>query len=504
MLSDNSHLLYQELDGLAWKAIQEWPEHAGINVWKDGLNYQELSSWFLWDKARTAVIDAGQKETLASETMESIKPEPINLSPSLEKNKESLSNSLRKYLRRQRDTQEITKETFNRHDSKKLLYVPIVSERLESIVHRLLCEDAYQVVSYHAPRSPIHKLNFLKTGFKYDPDRGFAGYLFDGVCRGFKKFDLIFPEGVRELLEKQLVDLTATVVSVEQEMQCLKPDAVLVHGDNHPPHQIYVMVARKMGLPSIMLQHGLDCERYYLDEAYATAIAVWGAERERRYRQKSSWQPRIRVVGNPQFDSLRLPEAIDGCGSYWLWLTRPHTPEKCYAPSRSPEEGLAILKGLMKALDRHPDARLLIKAHPYDYPAKYLEIVAQSEYADRIKITQRDLQELFSDAAVVITEDSTAGMEAMFWGRPIVHAHFAPSEPTMPFVEYGAALPGFSEHQLMDSIASIHLMNLEDLQQFHDGQIKFLTDFAGPCDGQASDRVVSFIADVLGTDEELL
>ena len=63
---------------------------------------------------------------------------------------------------------------------------------------------------------------------------------------------------------------------------------------------------------------------------------------------------------------------------------------------------------------------------------------------------------LLSESSVVITEDSTAGMEAMFWGKVLIHAHFAQSPPVMPFVEYGASLPAFSGEMLFESLHYIY------------------------------------------------
>lgn len=503
MQPDYSKLSYQKLDELAWKVIRDWPIYADIDIWKDGLNYHELSAWFLWDKTRAAVLRNSKKEILEKECLTFNNSQPVSSpTPSIIKQINFLSRMIKHWGRRRVATNGALRNDFQRK-KKKLLYVPVVSERLRSTVKKLLCDEVCQVVSYHVPRFPVEGLSFLEAEFKSVPDREFAANLFEGICASLTKLGLILHDSAKMVLKNQLIDLTATVTAVEQELRYLQPDAILVHGDNHPPHQVYVMVARKLNIPSIMLQHGLDCEHHYLDEAYASAIAVWGEERERRYRQKSSWQPLIRITGNPQFDSLQFPEAIQANGQNWLWVTRPHTPEKCYAPSRSPAEGLSILESLVKALRQHPDAKLLIKAHPYDYSDKYREVVEQIGYTDRVMIVEQNIHELFPEVKLVISEDTTTGMEAMFWGRPLVHAHFSKSMPTMPFVEYGAALPGFNEEDLIESIGAMHSMTLQDLQKFYDGQTKFLMDFAGLCDGKATERVVKFVVDVLEDDEDI-
>jgi hypothetical protein len=93
----------------------------------------------------------------------------------------------------------------------------------------------------------------------------------------------------------------------------------------------HIMAARRRGIPSISIQHGLDCERGFHSEAYADAGAVWGPNRMERYRKHSVHQPApMEVVGNPDYASLQKPTELDPRGDYWLWVTRPHSPIKCY------------------------------------------------------------------------------------------------------------------------------------------------------------------------------
>jgi hypothetical protein len=252
-----------------------------------------------------------------------------------------------------------------------------------------------------------------------------------------------------------------------------------------------------MGIPVIMLQHGLDCENYYLDEAYASHVAVWGAERELRYRANSQFQPIIAVTGNPEFDQFSFPKCIDVTGSYWLWATRPHASDRCSTPSRFPDEGLKILNVLIEALERSPDTHLIIKPHPYDYRNHYEKVIFEKGLQKRITLADSPLHDLINGANLVISEDSTAGMEVMFWGKLLVHAHFAESNPTMPFVKYGAALPGFSKEQLLASITQISSLDYAEAQKFLSGQVSFLKDFAGLCDGRSAARFVDFVSDVL-------
>jgi len=329
-------------------------------------------------------------------------------------------------------------------------------------------------------------------------DESFVDGLQRAIDGGLKAQGVDLLEADKVLLREQIREQIGTVRRAEGELQRLKPDAVLVPADDHPPFIEYVLVARREGVPTVMLQHGLDCERHHLDEAHASHIAVWGDERKRRYERGSRHQPKeLRVVGNPAYDRQRFADTIRPCGNTWLWLTRPHRSEKCYPPSREPGEGLRILDSLLVALERQPEARILIKAHTFDRPEAYRSRLETHPNRERVSFPPDGLFNLIESADVTITEDSTVGMDAMVKGRILVHAHLADSEPVMPFVEYGAALPGFSSSEIMSSLARARHLDAAGRADMHAGQQRFLDEFAGPRDGKAGERFGAFVQETV-------
>jgi CDP-glycerol glycerophosphotransferase (TagB/SpsB family) len=157
----------------------------------------------------------------------------------------------------------------------------------------------------------------------------------------------------------------------------------------------------------------------------------------------------------------------------------------------------AILKALLEALKKSPSSRLMIKPHPFDYADLYRELVDSYKLGDRVEITNANVQSLFPRASIVISEDSTTGLEAMFFGKVVIHAHFADSQPVMPFVDYGAALPGYSPEEIWDSLQRGQLLTIIEQNNILQGQINFLRDYIGSCDGNSHQRILAFILSVL-------
>lgn len=488
----------EQLDVFAWKATSEWDSRLTDRLRSFDADYIELTRWFLWDKVGRAIrASSGSKSALFERELMGPSDNPIPCSTE--------GGFFRQYLqpclswvrgfisKKGRGASHACR--FQRRPG-PLVYLPVLSDRLIKAAGGLICKNICQVVVGY-PQHPLEGATVLDPTTESQPSHGTAMAVYKAIIEGLDRFGITLLEGDARILHDQVLHLTALVKSVRRELETIRPDAILVHGDNHPPFQAYVLAAREMGIPSIMLQHGLDCEQRYLDEAYASAIAVWGPARAHRYRERSNWQPNIAVTGNPEYDHLRAPVKISTSGDYWLWVTRPHTPQKCYAPSRTPEEGLTILYALIEAMKKSPDVRLVIKPHPSDYRDLYAAIILSQGLQGKVELSTGNIQELITRAALVITEDSTAGLDAMFAGKLIVHAHLAECLPTMPFVDYGAALPGFSKEQLIDSLLRAGTLRYSESQKYLPGQISFLSDYAGICDGGACDRFVEFVGNQL-------
>jgi hypothetical protein len=183
----------------------------------------------------------------------------------------------------------------------------------------------------------------------------------------------------------------------------------------------------------------------------------------------------------------------DSGGDYWLWLTRPHNPSRCKLASDDPSAGIQILNTLFTALRAQPNRQLRIKPHPNDYDWIYQQLISRNKLGDRVMIDRRPLQIVLPQASVVITEDTTAGMDAMFFRKPMVHVRFSDTAPVLPFVEYGAALPAFDSNELLASVAMVDSRGPNNRCQ---AMSRFLLDHAGPCDGGAAQRLTELILDV--------
>lgn len=472
-----------DLDRFAWEAICNWSRHTRTNFLINGIDYAELSRCFLWDKVARAIRKQTNSKQFQFEQAlldRRCAPKPLSSHP----------NRLKFWLKRsQRKLQTWQDARSIQHD--RFLYVPCFHPTLRTIV-----SNAAQLMPVVAPLGAFSESHLKTIRPPLSHDRSplkKVHALCQSILEGLQALGVELLEADTIVLQHQMTQLLLRTQQIETELSMLRPAAILLFADNHFPAQSYVLVARKLGIPTIMLQHGLDCEHFCLDQAYADVISVWGTARLQRYQQNSTWQPnQVQVNGNPEYDQFTLPNQLHLEGKYWLWATRPHCPEKCLSPSRTPQEGTEILAALVTALERLSQACLVIKPHPLDDLDLYRPYLS-----DRVSLTSEPIQSLFPDASVVISEDSTAGLEAMFFGKLLIHAHFAPSYPVIPYTQYNAALPGFSSEMLQKSLEKVGHLTEEEQNLFFAGQQLFLQDYAGVWHGKAREQVLSMIQSVL-------
>ncbi|HBY69947.1 MAG TPA: hypothetical protein DEG69_20695, partial [Flavobacteriaceae bacterium] len=208
--------------------------------------------------------------------------------------------------------------------------------------------------------------------------------LFKSVLAALQSYSITLIEEDQKLLQQQLKGVVKMTLLAEQELKKYKPNVVYVHSDNHPPFITYVLAAKKLGIPTFTYQHGLDCEHYILDDSFADYVGVWGEHRKKRYLRDSQLTAKhYQVVGNV-FLSIPEPKTTTPTEKTILYVSRPHKPIKCYAPSRNYLEGVEILTAILEFMKQHTAVRLIIKAHPLDLVDAYKKVILELGFENRV------------------------------------------------------------------------------------------------------------------------
>lgn len=444
----------KNLDKQAYDFVCNWFKEIDFNPVHQGIDYSLIIRFYLWDKVgRSLRIKHNLSFNEVEEYKKDNKATPFYFTPL-------------------RSNGNFVKPLFSK---RKLIYIPFQGYHTELLIKELGKLEKFRVISKQITKQ-TQKKDVVKE-LNFTIDKQWSLELVTAVFKGlnFLGIDLI-DEDIK-LLKTQIEGSVAITELAFKELKKYKPSAVFVHSDNHPPYINYTLVAKSLGIPTFTYQHGLDCEHFYLDDCFADYIAIWSNNRKQHYQLNSKYQPLdYKVIGNIFLQPINIDEVNPKINNTILFITRPHLPIKCYSPSQNHLLGLNILEVILKVLKGDKDLKLIIKPHPMDNFEIYKKLVDKEGLTERLSITNKQLPILFKEADIIITEDSTAGAEAMHFSKPIIHAHLAKSGPVLPFVNYGAALSGRTEDELFDNINEVLQFSDKKLHSMQECQKTLVED----------------------------
>ncbi|HNP68247.1 MAG TPA: hypothetical protein PKH16_10105 [Aequorivita sp.] len=421
-----------DLDKQAYNIVCHWYQDIDFNPVYKGIDYSLIIRFYLWDKVGRALrikhrIDYGESEIYKKEYLNF----PQYYTPFVAK-----GNYKKPFFK-----------------AEKIVFIPFQSPHIEKLILPLQKVKGIRVLSKQKGKV-LSNDDVIKSPSIKNNDT-WHQILYKSILVALKKYNISFIEEDKALLRIQLEGVFNMTLLAVRELKKYKPNALYVHSDNHPPFISYVLAAKKLNIPTFTYQHGLDCEHYFLDDNFADYVAVWSENRKERYLRDSQFIAKnYKVVGNVFLPLLEEKETVIRNNSI-LYVSRPHSPIKCYSPSRNYLEGVMILAEILEFMKQHTGVHLTIKPHPLDLVSVYYEVIKKYGLEDRVTIASEPLNNLFKTTTVVVTEDTTAGAEAMYYNLPCIHAHFANSEPVLPFVAYGCALSGRTPQQLKKNLQLI-------------------------------------------------
>jgi len=299
----------------------------------------------------------------------------------------------------------------------------------------------------------------------------------------------------------------STIDNAYALLERIKPQMVLlrVTGSTQTHFIILAHVARTLGIPSMELQHGLEyCGPGSQSRTHsAQYTGVYGAL-SRREMEKAGNKTTIPVIiGSPRFDAYSaFSKAADTRDTNELSFL-------CIAPTVDPCGGLDTYKtedyfdAVAAAIRRVPNAKVVIKLRPGYHRDVFIRQVLASCFAGvPHTIAQAEpLAELCRATDVVISGYSTAVLEALQFGRPLVFLGLSPEERMMgldhftQYQEAGAIRIAVSKDELIGVIDE--LAQSPDTRARLSGQAAAFLKREYSFDGHASERTAAFIRSLI-------
>lgn len=278
--------------------------------------------------------------------------------------------------------------------------------------------------------------------------------------------------------------------------------AVLVHEEFYPKGMLTIAAARRLGIPTVGVQHGTLSPEHlvYCIPAgqvagsplpdYFAAYGPFAAEvvsEHGHYPRQRVW-----IAGGARFDHLvgKLPDRAAARGELNLpddrFLVLLATQQ--YDWSRKPAEAL------FQAVRDDPSVLVLVKTHPNERkPERYLALAEQCG-AHNVRCFRDRFDELLAACDVLVSRSSTTLLEAILAGRPTICTNFSDEPQRYPYVSEGGSLGADSPESVRAALARLR-DGAADLRWSHLRQ-QFLLRHLGPtAHGAAAATTARLIAE---------
>jgi len=217
----------------------------------------------------------------------------------------------------------------------------------------------------------------------------------------------------------------------ERVLDGLRPSGILTVSETGAAEAV-VPVARRAGIPTVNVQHGIITDSPMMSAFSFDAFCVFGPEYGRILVESGTPESSIRVVGNPL---LRTEEPLgvaskpgldqeegDGpCGSgtthvsilFAAQHSRHHISDVALYATLSP---------LLEYAERHPECEVILKWHPLGEGAElgYRLALEDHPHARVVETRDADLVGLMKESCCVVVYSSTVGLDALSIRKPVI------------------------------------------------------------------------------------
>jgi hypothetical protein len=272
----------------------------------------------------------------------------------------------------------------------------------------------------------------------------------------------------------------------------IKPDVVVLLNEISLPERLTGLVSAITGTPSVSIQHGLYIGYVYRKLA-TDKVIVWGDE-PKKFWEKTGCQPeRIVSVGALAHEKWAAWKEKDSSAPPAI---KPHVLFLGQNPAAfiSQETHRKTINAVFHATQTLPQYHFIVKPHPGEDIKPYKTALQELQSQSNVElVTSSVVENAIRQSDLVITVFSTAGLEAMLMGKPVIVLNLSEESSIAPYA--AAAELVESKESLSRSIQTI----LEDpvrRQFLISAGNKYADEYFGKMDGQAAQRAVQVIQEI--------
>ncbi len=252
------------------------------------------------------------------------------------------------------------------------------------------------------------------------------------------------------------------------------------------------------------LIYGTKWKRRFYGLGECSKIALFSDADRETLLSEGIAPERVVVTGNPKFDKVfysRGNHCKPSVCEKWdiptdkeiiLLLTQYMVEGGIWTPAQRRNFVLAIAE----AADVLPNTRLIIKLHPPVEKEKDYHEIVKDLPRPPIICKYEPIHELLNASSLVITTESTAGLEAMAAGKPVIIADLYDDFGATSFYRRSGALHAERKDEISPAIYRA-LYDPRTREEMRSSMESFVYEKAYLQDGQACKRIVDLITDMV-------
>ena len=309
-------------------------------------------------------------------------------------------------------------------------------------------------------------------------------FTINGVC-----YWNIVDSRLKRLFSFKLPLATIELLAAELALKVHDVQCLLLHSDAHHGSRLFTFVGQQLGIPSVVAQHGLTLGEWGYTPLYAHYFAAWGNQSRQWMIDHGVSPERIVITGSPRIDRiLRLTP---------LSRTTLHLPEQrkliLWPIDPGPISHLrSILEQIMQAISDNPSLTLIIRPHPSMHEISWLREAATKYSQCLFSPAHYDLFSIIHHCDAVLVQESTVGVEAMAFDKPII---------VFPYDESSVMSTIYPSEAIFACVSVVDLQNAFRLIDNNNSVLatkkeqarRFITNVFYRLDGQSARRVAAII-----------
>lgn len=314
-----------------------------------------------------------------------------------------------------------------------------------------------------------------------------------------------------EYLFKSLKAYAAVTLieAADRILDAEKPQAILMHDEYGAIQLSLINAAKKRGIPTVSIQHGLISEEqiaYVHERSHVSGekkevlfplpdkMCVWSESARQRLIEVGNFPASVPVItGDPKIDFLHKAIHSFNYEKITAGLGIPKGRKIIlFATENLPlDEKTLVTKNVYNTMKAMPECFLIVKVHPNEQDISFYNRSANEIGLSELSVVKDiNLYELLYVSDLVIVTFSTVGAEAMRMRKPVISLNLTRLHDNVPFIKKGMAMVVKNADDLLPSIKRcLDGDNNIDL----DRAKRFAEEELGTIDGQATNRIMQVV-----------